>query len=50
MAKDLVRMLKLMKEATLAMPEDKQQTAISQSLLALLHAAFTPSLEGCCKG
>ncbi|KAF0038023.1 hypothetical protein F2P81_010897 [Scophthalmus maximus] len=43
---DLVRVLKPVKEATLAMSEDKQPTlSVIAPLLALLQEALTPSLE-----
>nr|XP_033467746.1 zinc finger BED domain-containing protein 1-like [Epinephelus lanceolatus] len=45
-AEDLVRVLKPVKEATLAMSEDKQPTlSVIAPLLALLQEALTPSLE-----
>ncbi|KAM8766865.1 E3 SUMO-protein ligase ZBED1-like [Acanthopagrus schlegelii] len=45
-AEDLVRVLKPMKEATLAMSEDKQPTlSVIAPLLALLQEALTPSIE-----
>ncbi|XP_049447026.1 E3 SUMO-protein ligase ZBED1-like isoform X1 [Epinephelus fuscoguttatus] len=45
-AEDLVRALKPVKEATLAMSEDKQPTlSVITPLLALLQEALTPSLE-----
>ncbi|XP_036968503.1 E3 SUMO-protein ligase ZBED1-like [Acanthopagrus latus] len=45
-AEDLVRVLKPMKEATLAMSEDKQPTlSVIAPLLALLQEALTPIIE-----
>ena len=50
-AEDLVRVLKPMKEASLAMSEDKQPTlSVIAPLLALLQEALTPSLENSTEG